>query len=147
MNEVDAINAVGYCYLKRYLGIPKSCNTAALLYYTDTIPLYDAIRMIACHTFTKISFPSDSMAGHQLSFAKEPPPPPYDPLPILPDEFPREKPFMSLKKNFRFDAFRKIFNVGHYKVCSVETFHTLVSPLCRCIYCNCHLDRAHTCDV
>ena len=45
----------------------------------------------------------------------------YDALSILPEEFPREKMFISTKKKFRFKTFKQAFNVGHYKGGTVET--------------------------
>ena len=147
-NEIEAINAVWACFLKRYLGLPKASCSAGLLYYCDTMPLYNILCKIAQHTFTNINFPSDSMAGHQLSFANVRPLPPYDPLPILPEEFPREIPFMSAKKNNRFETFRNIFNVGHYKVCSLQAFHFLLTSSCSCLYCKATpLLRGHQCGT
>jgi len=134
-NPTDAINAVFTCYIKRYLGLPRSCSATGVHYYCNTAPLYHAIRDISASSFTNICFPP-SMEGHQLSFANVPPLPPYEPESDLSEDFPREQVFISSVGYHRCKFFRHLFNINHFRICSVSTFHVNSTPECTCLYCH-----------
>ena len=141
------INSVFTSYLKRYLGLPKYAHGAAIHFYCRTWPLFNAIRYLARGAISKITFPPDSMDGYQLTFANTTPIPPYDPSTEMDDDFPRTMIHISRNKHYRRKNFRKIFNIEHYRTCSVTKFHTKVTDACKCIYCGEHASREHKCSA
>jgi len=145
-NIVQMLNTVFNTYLKRYLGLPRYAQSAALHYYCKTWPLYNAVKFFAKEAITKINFPSDSLHGHKLSFSNVDAITPYDPSAEMDDDFPRQDVFISRNRHYRRRMFRKLFNSDHYKTCATTKFHVSIEPECKCIYCDCQLTRDHTCD-
>ena len=146
-NSIEMLNAVFNSYMKRYLGLPKYAHGAAIHYYCRTWPLYYAVRYLASEAVTKLSFPPNSLNGHQLSFANATPLPPYQPEIEMDQDFPRKSVYISRNRRFRMRCFRELFNIEHFKSCQVVKFHTRVTYDCKCIYCGQHATRSHTCTL
>ena len=68
-NIIQQLNSVFTNYLKRYLGLPRYTQNAAVHFYTRTWPLYYAVKHLAMIATFKINFPANSLNGHKLSFA------------------------------------------------------------------------------
>ena len=133
-------------YLKRYLGLKKYCSNTAVYYYSNTEPLFNVLRKISSLSFVKICFPP-SLNNHQLSFTKRPMPPPYDPEPKLAEDFPKQPVFISRIGKHRRKFFQELFNVNHFKSCTIVSFHVRVTEQCLCIYCGNKLLRQGTMDL
>ena len=72
--------------------------------------------------------------------------PPYDPSTEMDNDFPRNPVHISRNKRYRINTFRKLFNVDHYRTCTVTKFHTKLTDACTCIYCGEHAARDHVCS-
>ena len=101
----------------------------------------------AIHSVSKINFPPDSLDGYQLSFSNVEKLPPYLPEFEMSMEFPKERVHISRNRTYRRNKFRELFNVNHYKSCTVEKFHTTITPKCKCIFCLETLERSHVCPT
>ena len=144
-NAIQQLNAVFTNYLKRYLGLPKYAQNSAVHYYCGTWPLHYAIMNIASRSVHKLNFPPDSLNGHQISFSNVPLLPPFVPVSEMDPDFPTEKLHISRNRVYRKKKFCEIFNVHHYKICTIEKFHINVTKKCKCIYCKTILTRGHVC--
>jgi len=147
LNAIQQLNAVFTNYVKRYLGLPKYANNAAIHYYCGTWPLYNATMHGAVHAVSKINFPPDSLNGYKLSIANVEHLPPYLPEHEMDSDFPKCKVHISRNQIYRRRKFRELFNVNHYKSCSVKKFHVKPTDDCKCIYCQKSLGRGHVCSA
>ena len=88
-NAIDKMNAVFTNYMKRYLGVPKYVQNAAIHFYCGTWPLYNAIKHLNLQTVLKLNFPPNALENYQLSFANALPLPAYKPELEMDPDFPR----------------------------------------------------------
>ena len=144
-NAKQKLNAIFTNYIKRYLGIPKHANNAALHYYCGTWPLFYALKNQARAAVQNIKFPSNCLDGYQPTFANPDPLAPYVPEIEMPNDFPRKKVHFSRNRFYRKKQFSDIFNINHHKLCSIEKFHTQITLKCKCTFCGHALDRGHSC--
>ena len=144
-NSLQQLNSVFTNYVKRYLGLPKYANNAAVHYYCSTWPLYNAIMHSNTKQWFRISFPEGTLNNYNLSFANVAPLPQYVPEIEMNPDFPRGKVHVSRNRHYRQKVFRELFDIDHYMMCSVEKFHTHITSKCKCISCHKKCNRGHKC--